>query len=271
MLPVINIFGREIPTFGMMVLLGFGAGALITRLYCKIKRINSSDPILTGLMGIVGAVIGAWLLKPLIRLPDIIINWDRYSEIPVGVFFGWLFGEMVFYGGLLGGIAAAFLFCRSFKIPFMQTADTLAPAIPLGHAFGRIGCLLGGCCYGMQVSSENPFAVVYRENLVAAPGGIPLLAVPVIEGTGNLIIAAIVFVFGVKKERKSGNVIALYGILYGLWRFIIEFFRGDLMRGVYGGISTSQFISMGIIVVSVFIFIKNRKKEILPIDKPEKA
>jgi len=257
--PYFNMFGREIPSFGIMVLIGIAAGGLVVLLNCKINRVKALDPLLTACMAFAGAAIGSKLLKPLIKIPDIIINWDKYAEVPVGQFFGWLFSETVFYGGLLGGLAAAYIFCRGFKIPFLQTADILAPAIPVGHAFGRIGCLLGGCCYGVQVNASHPFAIIYPEradalSAIAAPCNVPLLAVPVIEAVGNLIIAVIILLFG-RRKKYAGQSIALYGLLYGVQRFTLEFFRGDLLRGVYGGISTSQIISILVFTVSAVLFI----------------
>jgi phosphatidylglycerol:prolipoprotein diacylglycerol transferase len=261
MYPYFELLGRAIPTFGIMVLLGIAAGSLVTYLNCKINRINSTDPMLTACMALVGVVIGSRLLKPLINIFDVIINWEEYAQIPLGEFLHWFLGEAVFYGGLLGGFAAAYIFCRGFKISFLQTADILAPAIPIGHAFGRIGCLLGGCCYGMEVDTSHPFTIIYPERTdgleaLAAPSGIPLLAVPIIEAVGNLIIAAVILSFSLLyKKKQAGQCIALYGLLYGVQRFVIEFFRGDSLRGVYGGVSTSQIISIGVVVASVAIFV----------------
>ncbi|MCL1822635.1 MAG: prolipoprotein diacylglyceryl transferase [Oscillospiraceae bacterium] len=257
--PYFHILGREIPAFGFMVLLGIGAGSLVVLLNCKINRIKTLDPMLAGCMAFVGVFIGAKLLKPLITLPDIIINWEKYEIMPLGEFINSTFAETVFYGGLIGGILAAYIYCRSFKVPFLKTADSLAPAIPAGHALGRIGCLLGGCCYGVEVHASHPFAIIYPERVdafaaVAAPAGTPLLAVPVIESIGNIIIAVLVLLLG-RRKKHEGQSIALYGLLYGIQRFVLEFYRGDLVRGVYQGISTSQIISIGVVVVSVVIFI----------------
>ena len=268
--PYFNFLGREVPAFGIMVLLGVAVGSFVIYLNCKINRVKLSDPMLTACMAFVGVVIGSRLLKPLINIPDIIINWEKYAQVPLGEFLHWFFGETVFYGGLLGGFAAAYIFCRYFKIPFLPTADILAPAIPVGHALGRIGCLLGGCCYGIEVNSSHPFAVVYPERTdgfaeFTAPSGIPLLPIQVIEAIGNLGIAAILILFTfLCKKKITGQCIALYGLLYGIQRFMLEFFRGDLVRGIYGGISTSQIISIGIIIGSsaIFIFGRIKNKEI---------
>jgi phosphatidylglycerol:prolipoprotein diacylglycerol transferase len=82
-----------------------------------------------------------------------------------------------------------------------------------------------------------------------------LLATPLIEASGNLVIAGIVLSVVLKRPILPGQGIALYGMLYGTQRFVLEFFRGDAVRGVYGGLSTSQFISMGVIAISAALFL----------------
>jgi phosphatidylglycerol:prolipoprotein diacylglycerol transferase len=259
------------------MVLGFGIAFLVILLSCKITKTPKDDPILVGLMAIAGGITGVVALNPIIKLPGILINWEDYAQMPVGEFFGLLFGAMIFYGGLIGGVLAAFLFCRGFKLPFLKMADIIAPAIPIGHAFGRLGCLFGGCCYGMEVDASHPFAIVYPQRTdqfadAAAPAGVPLLAVPLIEAVGNVIIGVVILAFLIlrnksKTELPAGLAVALYGLLYGIQRFTLEFFRGDLVRGVYGsaGISTSQIISIcvvaGALAILIVAFIKNNKHQ----------
>ena len=239
-----------------MMVTGGAAAAGIAVVRCKKYGITRLDAVLIACMALAGGVGGAILFKPVIRLPDIIIHRDFYAKVPLGDFFSWYFGELVFYGGLIGGTVAAVLFCRHFGISVSKTADLTAPAIPIGHAFGRLGCFFGGCCYGIEVSVSNPFAIVYPDRTdglagVSAPAGKPLLAVPLIEAAGNVMIACLILLFE-RKNNTPGRGLALYGILYSVQRFVLEFFRGDLVRGVYGGISTSQIISIIILALSVF-------------------
>jgi len=258
--PYFHLFGLTVPAFGTMLLLAALAGAGIALWQCKADGFSISDLFLVCCFTLAGACVGLFLIKPLISIPKIVIDWHKTSVIPVYEYLGWFFGDMVFYGGLIGGALAAYWFCRRFKMPFLRIADICAPAIPVSHAIGRIGCLLGGCCYGVRVSASNPFAIIYpaRNDIfaeAAAPAGVPLLAVPIIESAANLLIFGTILFFGRKKPR-DGSRFALYGILYGTQRFILEFFRGDLVRGVYGGVSTSQIISVGVIAVSAVLTIK---------------
>jgi len=267
--PYFHLFGKEIPAFGIIVILAAGAAYALAVWQCKNSGFSQGDLFLVGCMALVGALAGVSLIKPIVKLPEIIFRWDEYSKVPVGAFLQWLFGEKVFYGGLIGGFLAAYLFCRRFKMPFMKIADICAPAIPAGHAIGRIGCLMGGCCYGIEVGVNSPFApftIIYPERhdifaSVTAPAGVPLLAAPLIEAVGDLVIAAVLLLFAnAKKERRDGFRIALYGVMYGAFRFVTEFFRGDLVRGVYKGVSFSQFISVVIVIVSAAVLAKSAKK-----------
>ena len=105
----------------------------------------------------------------------------------------------------------------------------------------------------------HPFSVIYPARTdgleaVAAPTGIPLLATPLIEAAGNILIAVIVILFQ-RNHATTGRGIAVYGFLYSIQRFVLEFYRGDLARGVYGGISTSQIISIAVFAASVFLYL----------------
>jgi len=265
--PFIHILWRDVPSYGIMMLAGICAGLLVTTVLCgplkKNRTINRTDVLLTSLIAIAGAITGAYLLRPLIKIVEVAIRWDYFSQVLAGDLINYIFGEIVFYGGLIGGVAAAMLFCRKFKISFVAVSDAIAPAIPAGHAIGRIGCLMGGCCYGIEVDPGHPFAIVYPQQSLLAPHGVPLLAVPVIEAVVLVVISAIV-IFAYVKIQIKGLSVGLYLFQYSIARFVLEFFRGDALRGVYGGISTSQIISMVIFAASVLwlvYFIRKSKKQ----------
>ena len=258
MCPYIHIFQLSIPVYGIMTLLGMTVAVGVVALQCKYHNYSRQEALLAALIALAGSIAGLFLLGPVTKLPDIIINWDKYSKIPLGDFLSWFVGDIVFYGGLIGGVIAVVLYCRYFKMSFLSIADVCAPAIPAGHAIGRVGCLMAGCCYGIEVSHSNPLAIIYPERtdglaLVAAPAGIPVLAMPLIEAGGNIVIMCIILLFQ-RRNKVTGRGIAVYGILYSVQRFALEFFRGDLLRGVYRGVSTSQIISVVVFVVSVLCF-----------------
>ena len=269
MYPFFHFFGRPIPAYGLMAICGIGVCIGAIALLCKLRgksRIDTkfTDILLAGCVALGCAMIGAMILRPIMKLPDVIINWERYSQVPAGLLLRHIFGELVFYGGLIGGTLGAGIFCLKCKIPLIPTFDILAPAVALGHAFGRFGCFLGGCCYGIEVSHSHPFAVVYPPESLLAPPGIPLLPIPLIESACIIIISAIAAVVYLK-VNKPGLCTGLYFALYAILRFTIEFFRGDLVRGLYWGLSTSQYISTGIFAVGImfvlYAFRKPKKKQ----------
>jgi phosphatidylglycerol:prolipoprotein diacylglycerol transferase len=125
------------------------------------------------------------------------------------------------------------------------------PSIALAQAFGRLGCFLAGCCYGME--TESRFSLVFPENSYA-PSGVHLFpAQPISSALNFLNFFALIFF--AKRVKADGQVAALYLIFYSVGRFIIEFFRGDIERGSIGVLSTSQFISIFIFIIGMAIFI----------------
>lgn len=259
MKPFFNIFGYQVPTFGMlMVAAALVAWAIISILSKKSNYIKRSDGFYAYLFGICGAFVGAAALRPITKIFEILIFSDRYDISSFQDLMGILFGEIVFYGGFLGGLVAILIYCRKFKVDTFRLFDIFAPAVAAGHAIGRIGCLLGGCCYGIEVSNSHPFAIIYPSVSQGAPAGVALLAVPLMEAV-FLLVLAVVLVFLVLKLKKVGYVTTLYLLAYSAWRFIIEFFRGDVARGGVGFLSTSQIISVFIFISGIVYFLRIKR------------
>ncbi|MCL2425505.1 MAG: prolipoprotein diacylglyceryl transferase [Oscillospiraceae bacterium] len=260
MYPVLfEIFGRQIGTYGMFIVLGGVAAWFLIKLLSKISdndKVKNKDATLVFLICICGGMIGASLLRPIMRIPEIIMRWEAFRQLPVNVMFTVVFGEIVFYGGLIGGIIAMIVFCRVYKIPILPTADLFAPALALAHGFGRIGCFFGGCCYGIPVDRSHIFAVTFPQDALVAPAGVTLIATQLIEAAGLFILAVILSVIYKKIYKHefspySGIIACLYGALYSAFRFALEYYRGDIARGVYGVFSTSQYISIALFVISI--------------------
>ena len=167
-----------------------------------------------------------------------------------GSFFGLLlYGGYVFYGGLIGSVLCVALYCFLFTKPLLKTFDMLICAAPIAQAFGRVGCFVSGCCYGIPMA--EPWGIV----LLNPPGelrNVPLLPVQLIESACCLCIFAALLAFR-RKERPDGGVFAMYLLLYGVVLFILEFFRYDSIRGIWGALSTSQWISLAAVAVGLFL------------------
>jgi len=171
----------------------------------------------------------------------------------------------VFYGGLIAGGAAFFLACRFRRLPALAIADLFAPALALGHAFGRVGCFLAGCCHG-RPAGQNLFSVIFTNpacEVDPALLGVPLYPTQLLEAAGNL---AIFFLLhrALAKKFRPGAVLALYAALYSAQRFLIEFLRGDDRGVLHLGLSPAQLISAAAFIAAVLLFaalkVKNEKK-----------
>ena len=261
MYPIINLFGLKLGTYGICIVVGALLSFLVAWLLTH-KKEEYKDTIYMGLFAMAFGMIGCFLFKPVVNLVNIIIHWETVQNVPVGEVVRYLFGELVFYGGLLGGIAGILLYKKWFKVQVRHLINVAAVALPLAHAFGRIGCFFGGCCYGMEVAQGHPFAVVFPESSLGAPAGVPLLNVQLMEAGFLLLLFAVNLLLFLKFKNRSRSA-EIYLIAYAAWRFVIEFYRGDTVRGIYGGLSTSQWVSVGLFVAGVVMvvlsFVKKRE------------
>jgi phosphatidylglycerol:prolipoprotein diacylglycerol transferase len=252
--PYLNLFGRAIPTYGLLLVFGAVAAWLMIWVLARAKRTYTGDVPLVFLLGLCGAMVGAVALRPLMKIVEVALAWEQYRAVSAEALLGYVFGEVVFYGGLLGGAAGIVLFCRKFRLKTLPLLDLFAPGVALAHAVGRVGCFLAGCCYGVEVPRGSRFSVVYPAASLGAPPDVPRLAVPLIEAAFLLLLsAALVAVYW--RGRRAGLCVTVYAAAYAAERFVLEFYRGDLLRGQYGGLSTSQYISVGLFVCAAVFFI----------------
>ena len=163
----------------------------------------------------------------------------------------WLGGGFVFYGGLLFGLLFYLTYCLWFKKFDFQKSYLLIPGLVFGHAVGRVGCLLTGCCYGSVCSL--PWAVKIAGNYRH-----PVQAYEAIA----LIMLGFLSLGWIRTKRNNLSIITNYLLFYAVIRFIIEFYRGDEIRGVfYNSLSTSQLISIGLLIIVLLVKYKLRKLE----------
>lgn len=241
----IHIGPLTIHMYGLMIAIGFVAAYLLSDYRAK-KRGLDSDTIFGILWcAILGGAIGARLLYYIVSIKDIVKD--------VSVIWDFTHGFVV-YGGIIGGVAAGYLYCRIKQEPFVKYFDLVMPAVALAQGFGRIGCFFAGCCYGRETKSA--FGIVFKESAYA-PNGVKLIPTQLLSSAGDFMIAGILFWYG-RKQRPDGRVGALYMLLYGIGRFLIEFLRNDY-RGSIGFISTSQLISVVVVVTGVFLFFLPKK------------
>jgi phosphatidylglycerol:prolipoprotein diacylglycerol transferase len=161
-------------------------------------------------------------------------------------------------------VVAAVVLLRRYNLSALPSFDVLSPSLALGHAIGRIGCLLAGCCWGS--SCDLPWAITYTSPVAAANLGTPLHQplhpFPVYSSLFNFGLYALLAAY-YRRRPAAGRVFATYLILYGIGRFILEWSRGDAVRGfVFGGaLSTSQMISIALILTGagLHVWISRRR------------
>lgn len=188
------------------------------------------------------AMAGAKLLYLIVELKAFIANPSLFVK-----FIG---GGGVFYGGLIGAMIGTFISSRIRRWNYIAVMDTLVAPICIAHSFGRVGCFMAGCCYGME--TDSIFGVEFPEGGLA-PVGVKVLPTQLFEAC-ILFILGLVLLLIIWKSPKTGIAAGLYLTVYPAWRFFIEFFRAD-RRGEVGSLSTSQFISIFIFVAGLTILI----------------
>lgn len=253
----IGSFG--VPSMGLCILVG---AILAVFLSWLLRRYSSLDwngefvdsVIWAVLLGFVGMKILYWIVTPNV-FSDLFKGGVTFSAIVSLITTG-----MVFYGGLLGGILGIFLISRKKKKSFFAFSDLMAPCFCVAHAFGRVGCLLVGCCAGVEPGESVLFGAATYGGACAFTyaDGTQHLPVPLMEAVFLLVLCA-VLVLILKREKHLGAVTGWYLVLYAIWRFVIESFRGDAERGIYGLFSTSQWISFGILIAGILILVLTRK------------
>ena len=246
MLPHFHLFGLEIPTFGVMMLVGMVAAFIL--LYFNRRRVPfSEDDLLTmALYAIIGGFIGAKLLYWIVEFDQILANPRFLLDT--------LTAGFVFYGALIVGALAILVFARRRKQPFFGYVDLVAPSFILAQGFGRIGCFCAGCCYGAVC--DSPLSVIYPAGS-SAPAGVPLLPTQLFESAFCFVFAAVLTAI-FRRQKRYGTTTGWYLVGYGVWRFIIEFFRSD-DRGAVGALSTSQFIGIFIVLFGIVTLVLVRQ------------
>ena len=179
-----------------MVALGFLAGLWTASRRGLRDGITGEKIVDLGPWLIVGAILGA-------RTLYVISYWqEAFAGKPVAEIFAVWKGGLVFYGGLIGATLAGILYTRLKKLPVWKVADIVAPSIALGYVFGRIGCLLNGCCYGR--ACNLPWAIRFPENNPLSPPTYPVHPTEIYESLLNLgLYAFLVWLYRRKAAKQQ--------------------------------------------------------------------
>ncbi|MDC0325392.1 prolipoprotein diacylglyceryl transferase [bacterium] len=239
--------------YGILVAIGFLAGFWTASRRAPLSGLSSESVADIGPWLIVGGLVGA-------RLLYVITYWQEdFAGGPLTDIFKIREGGLVFYGGFIGAALCGIIYVRKNKIPTWKMADALAPSIALGHAFGRLGCLMTGCCYGKVCSL--PWGITFPNDHITHPHAVH--PTQIYESVFNFaLFAGLTWVY--RKKKFDGQVFALYLMAYAVLRAANELFRGDYEASKHFGLLTpGQLIGILILTtgLGLWFFCKRHSKE----------
>lgn len=241
---LISIGSFFIPTYGVLVALGFIVGLLVT---LRLARHAGLSPDKATNLAVYCAISGVLGAKLFMFLFDFSYYWNNPSEIFT---LSTLQAAGVFHGGFIAALLVAFLYMRREKLPVLPTMDIFAPGVAIGQAIGRLGCFAAGCCWGREC--DLPWGVRFRSDFAApVPLDKTLHPVQLYESFANFLLFALLYKLA-KRAHKPGQTIGVYLVIYSTIRFLVEFFRNHEQSLVLG-LSLTQWIALGLLVVGAAI------------------
>src|SRR5215212_411928 len=241
-------------TYGVLLAAAYLLGLKLAMVRAKARGLDANRVLDLGIYIIISALIGAKLLL-------LIADFKTFTADPRELLTLARSGG-VFYGGLILAVIVALWYIRKIGLPLWTTCDVFAPGIALGHVVGRFGCLFAGCCFGKPTT--KPWGITFTDPFAAAnvgtPLGVPLHPTQLYEAGAELLI--LILLLGTERKGRAypGRTFWLYMLLYGISRFIIEFYRGD-ERGSVGMFSTSQFISLLLVPLALGMLVYLSRRE----------
>lgn len=167
----------------------------------------------------------------------------------------------VVYGGLIAGVVGVVWYIHRHKLPLWKTLDLMAPFTALGVGLGRMSCLMAGCCHGIPY--DGPLALTFPDHpACVAPPMVGLFPIQLLALLNGLLLFSLLRALLRRDNHFQGQVVLSYLFLYGLTRSLLELLRGDSLRGIWFGgiISTSQLISLFVMGLAVWLYLKKAKE-----------
>ncbi|MEE9201447.1 MAG: prolipoprotein diacylglyceryl transferase [Candidatus Brocadiales bacterium] len=270
----IPFFDLTVPvySYGFMMMMGFIFGVLVAQRKVDYEGIDPHEMTVIWIYGILGGLVGA-------RVFHVMHHIAEYSRHPLGMFMVQK-GGLSFYGGVIGGVIVAGIFCRRRGLSPLKCLDIGVVGIALGLALARIGCFLHGCCYGRRVADDFIFRV-YFPKITDASGNVSgshvflhhlkqgwvgfadSMALPVhptqLYSALGAFALFLVLSNVYKYKKRDGEVFLLFVILYAPMRFYWEMLRGDSAPVLFG-LTVSQLVGIPAFLLALFMFIRGRRR-----------
>jgi len=270
----------RVASYGLMIVCGFLLCLRVLRGRAGRMGLDPTALFDAAVFALMGGIVGA-------RVFFVLHHWDAFADAPVRIIRLDL-GGLTFYGGLIGGAAGLLMTVWRKRLPLLRTLDVGASLVPLGHAFGRVGCFLNGCCFGKVTESwagiRFPRVLDGAGRIIGSPpyqehvaGGLipqtarwslPVHPTQLYEVAYELAFFAVLS-YVLTRRRREGDVAWLYGVLYGCGRFVNEFFRADHARlPALGGLTSFQAMSLGLAAFGVAMLVRSRLRPRQPLPEP---
>jgi len=230
--------------YGVMVAIGFAVAAFL--IYRRSSKFGLDRDRMVNLLIILllSGILGA-------RALYVLLNLSFYQANPLEIVM-LSKGGLVWYGGFAAGLITLIFYLWINKISFWQVTDLIVPYVALAQGFGRIGCFLNGCCYGIAVKAGTPLAVRF-------PCDETLRLPSQLISAGALFLIFVILRIWQDRRRFEGEIALGYCILYSLKRFIVEFLRSDNPR-IFFALTISQVLSVVIFIIALALFLKKAKE-----------
>ncbi len=249
---ILKIGPFTLHTYGLMLAIAFFTGLILT--LAEAKRTNQDPDLYGGLfLGLLlSAVLGS-------RIAFVAFFWEDFKDSPLSAL-NLGSGGLMYFGGVLFGLGFLVLYVKAKRAPLLKVLDTIAPGLAIGYAIARIGCLGAGCCYGRP--AEGAFGIVFTDPKCLVPmhlRGVPLYPTQFLELLNGLVCFGVLW-FSRTRVKKEGVLSAVFLILFGVFRFLIEFLRGDVRGAFLLGMSESQLASFiqALIGLGLLAYVRNR-------------
>lgn len=257
-LPLLGEQHLFLPTYGFLFALGVVASWVWFMRRSRSMGLPEDRLFNLGFYSVLAGILGAKLLL-------ILVDWRTYLANPLEIL-GTLRSAGVLMGGVLAGALTFVYYCRRYGLPLWPLADAVSAPLILAQAMGRLGCFSAGCCWGVPLDASNPLAITFTDAQARAQTGVPLdvalFPTQLFEMSYDLVLVVLLSVLWRRRLKPAGTVFWIYVLLYSLGRGTIEFWRGDVHRGVYFGglVSTSQLIAVATALMASVILLRAARR-----------
>jgi phosphatidylglycerol:prolipoprotein diacylglycerol transferase len=255
--------------YGLIIAFGFILAALFGGRKAYVWKMSLDHMVDVLIYGIIGAVIGA-------RLYYVVFQWDYYKDNLGSIFKIWE-GGLAIYGGIIGGIIAAYFVCRKTGLPFLKLLDLIGMALPIGQGIGRWGNFTNQEAFGINttgifgmtsdkiVDYINSHQQEFLANGIEMNPDLPVHPTFLYESVWCLLGFVVLFIVCQKFHKFDGQLILGYGIIYGLERTVVEGLRIDSLYIGDTNLRVSQLVSLTLVIVctiiTIYKFVKLNKEK----------